>query len=139
MAHRVAGFACDFLACAFASIQLHDAANALGALVGGNHHLLVVSSTFGAGKLPRSARPLQQTLETGELDLSGIEYGIICLGDRSFQATFCGAGREWNKLLGERGGHLRGPILNLDMCLSQIDVPAIHRWTRAWIASMNTM
>lgn len=137
MAHRVAGFAVDFLICAFDSIQVHDVACAGGALSGDKHPLLIVSSTFGTGELPRSAHPFREAIENDELIVRDTAYGIICLGDRSFRASFCGAGRQWYGLLSRSGGNFKGPILNLDMCLRQIDVPAIHRWSQAWIASMS--
>ncbi|WBY03006.1 flavodoxin domain-containing protein [Ramlibacter tataouinensis] len=137
MAWRICGFACEFLRTEFADIEMLDAGSTPAtALAQRGRFLLVVSSTFGRGELPRAAQPLQASLRERRVDLSGIVFGVVCLGDRSFRETFCGAAARWKELLGFGGARFAGPELKLDMCERRIELPRLHAWSRAWLASL---
>lgn len=53
-------------------------------------HLLVVSSTHGAGELPDNIKPLFDTIESEKPDLSGMKFAVIGLGSSDYD-TFCNA------------------------------------------------
>lgn len=75
--------------------------------------LMVVTSTTGAGELPARLQPLLHTLETTEIDLSGLKYALISLGDSSY-THFCGGGRRLAKALDQRGARALAPALEID-------------------------
>lgn len=53
-------------------------------------HLLVVSSTHGAGELPDNIKPLFEALAEQQPDLSHLKFGVIGLGSSDYD-TFCNA------------------------------------------------
>ena len=60
--------------------------------------LLVVCATHGSGDIPTNILPLAETLERERPDLSGHRYGVIALGDMTYQDTFCGGGKKVDKV-----------------------------------------
>ena len=61
--------------------------------------LLVVCATHGSGDIPTNILPLAETLERERPDLSGHRYGVIALGDMTYQDTYCGGGKKVDKVL----------------------------------------
>jgi sulfite reductase (NADPH) flavoprotein alpha-component len=61
--------------------------------------LLVVTSTYGAGEAPDSARAFARKQMTRAPALKGLSYAVLALGDRKYDATFCGFGREVDRWL----------------------------------------
>lgn len=53
-------------------------------------HLLVVTSTHGAGELPENIQPLFAQLESDKPDFSAMKFGVIGLGSSDYD-TFCNA------------------------------------------------
>lgn len=53
-------------------------------------HLIVVTSTHGAGELPDNIKPLFEELDAGEFDLSTMKFGVVGLGSSDYD-TFCNA------------------------------------------------
>ena len=60
--------------------------------------LLVVCATHGSGDIPTNILPLAETLERERPNLSGHRYGVIALGDMTYQDTFCGGGKKVDKV-----------------------------------------
>ncbi|QHB16962.1 FMN-binding protein MioC [Mannheimia pernigra] len=56
----------------------------------GRSHLIVVTSTHGAGELPENIQPLFTDLANSSTDLSPMKFGIIGLGSSDYD-TFCNA------------------------------------------------
>ncbi|HVW72179.1 MAG TPA: sulfite reductase flavoprotein subunit alpha [Rhizomicrobium sp.] len=61
--------------------------------------LLVVTSTYGAGEAPDSARAFVKKQMTTTPLLKGLHYAVLALGDRKYDATFCGFGRSVDRWL----------------------------------------
>jgi len=58
--------------------------------------VLVITSTYGDGVPPTTARPFFDYLDANELDFSHIHFCVLALGDRSYP-YFCQAGKMMEK------------------------------------------
>lgn len=56
----------------------------------GKSHLIVVTSTHGAGELPDNIQPLFNDLAASSADFSAMKFGVIGLGSSDYD-TFCNA------------------------------------------------
>ena len=61
--------------------------------------LLVIASTYGAGEAPDSARAFARKQMAVSPQLKGLRYAVLALGDRKYDATFCGFGRSVDRWL----------------------------------------
>ena len=65
--------------------------------------LVIVCSTWGDGEQPDNAMDLFDYTEgLGDDDLANISFAVLALGDTAFD-LFCEAGKEWDKVLEEKG------------------------------------
>ncbi|MEO0329854.1 MAG: flavodoxin domain-containing protein [Pseudomonadota bacterium] len=72
---------------------------------------IIVSSTFGTGDVPTTAKPFMDKIESQRPDLKHVRFAIFGLGDMVFAETFAhGSERIMNelkscgaKMIGERG------------------------------------
>jgi len=65
--------------------------------------LLIVCSTYGEGDMPDNAQHLWDTVSAAEApNLDGMFYSVLAFGDASY-ATFCEAGKQWDKRFEELG------------------------------------
>lgn len=76
--------------------------------------ILVVTATTGMGEVPDDLLPLQLELNDRFPLLTGIPFGVIALGDSSYDDTFCQGGRDMRELLLELQGSEALPMLELD-------------------------
>src|SRR5512146_2295060 len=72
---------------------------------------LICTSTYGQGDVPDNAKQLYESLQTVRPDLSNVRYGVIALGDRTYNETFCNGGRRFDAILQELGARRMGDIL----------------------------
>ena len=72
---------------------------------------LICTSTYGQGDVPDNAKRLYESLQTARPDLSTVSYGVIALGDRTYNETFCNGGRRFDAVLSELGARRIGEIL----------------------------
>ncbi|MEM7268269.1 MAG: flavodoxin domain-containing protein [Pseudomonadota bacterium] len=72
---------------------------------------IVVSSTFGSGDVPDTAKSFYEALTEGKPDLSHVSFAIFGLGDMSFGETYNGGSEKLMaaltgcgaRMVGERG------------------------------------
>jgi sulfite reductase (NADPH) flavoprotein alpha-component len=87
--------------------------------------LLVVTSTYGAGEAPDSARAFARKQMAQLPALKGLRYGVLALGDRKYDATFCGFGRALDRWLAAGGAKRLFEIVCVD---GDDDTAAMTKW-----------
>jgi sulfite reductase (NADPH) flavoprotein alpha-component len=61
--------------------------------------LLVVTSTYGAGEAPDSARAFVRKQMAQAPAFKGLNFAVMALGDTKYDATFCGFGKSLDRWL----------------------------------------
>ena len=87
--------------------------------------LLVVTSTYGAGEAPDAARGFQRRHMGAPADFRGLDFAVLALGDRKYDATFCQFGRALDHWLAAGGGKRLFPPVCMD---GDGDDAALARW-----------
>jgi MioC protein len=93
---------------------------------------LVVSATHRTGEIPTNLLPLAGTLERERPDLSGHRYGVIALGDRTYQDTFCGGGKKLDRVLASCGARKLGERLEVDASSQPLPDEEALGWIDGW-------
>jgi MioC protein len=96
--------------------------------------LLVVCATHGSGDIPTNILPLAETLERERPDLSGHRYGVIALGDRTYQDTYCGGGKKVDKVFELCGARKVGDRLEVDASSQPLPDEEALGWIEDWKA-----
>ena len=104
-----------------ADLELHDV-------------LLVVCATHGSGDIPTNILPLAETLERERPDLSGRRYGVIALGDMTYQDTFCGGGKKLDTVFALCGARRLGERLEVDASSQPLPDDEALGWIEDWKA-----
>ncbi|HGN1707261.1 TPA: flavodoxin [Providencia rettgeri] len=94
----------------------------------GNEVALIVTSSTGQGDLPDTIAPLFSELNDVVGYQPDLRYGLIALGDSSYE-SFCGAGIRFDELLTEQSATRIGDILFIDA----IEVDAPEEFAKSWI------
>lgn len=95
---------------------------------------LVVSATHGSGEIPTNILPLAETLERERPDLAGHRYGVIALGDRTYQDTFCGGGKKLDQVFASCGARRLGQRLEVDASSQPLPDEEALGWIAGWKA-----
>jgi MioC protein len=95
---------------------------------------LICSSTYGQGDVPDNARALYESLQSVRPDLAHVSYGVIALGDRTYNDTFCNGGRRFDRVLGELGARRIGEPMLHDASAGTMPEEVATGWARDWIA-----
>ena len=78
-------------------------------------NLLIVCSTWGDGEQPDNALDLFEYVEDlSDSELNGMKYSVLALGDTAFD-LFCEAGKEWDRVLEEKGANRVHPRIDCDV------------------------
>ena len=94
--------------------------------------LLVVCATHGSGDIPTNILPLAETLERERPDLSGHRYGVIALGDMTYQDTYCGGGKKVDKVFELCGARKVGERLEVDSSSQPLPDEEALTWIEGW-------
>ena len=114
------------------SVELACGSERIANDLAGRRAVLVCTSTYGYGDLPENLGPFVRRLGEARPDLTGLRYGVIALGDRTYAETFCMAGRKVDSLLEELGAQRLGPRLEIDACADPLPDTAAEAWARNW-------
>ncbi|MCF8152174.1 MAG: flavodoxin domain-containing protein [Burkholderiaceae bacterium] len=118
--------------------EVEVAADADAGSVGldGREVVLVCTSTHGDGELPDNIIPLAERLRTEKPDLSFLSYGVIALGDQTYKATFCQAGKDMDALFAECGASKVGERLEIDACTQPLPDEEALTWAQEWVTML---
>lgn len=95
--------------------------------------VLVCTSTHGDGELPDNIIPLAERLRAEAPDLSHLRYGVIALGDQTYKATFCKAGKDIDALLADCCARRVGERLEIDACTQPLPDEEALNWAQEWV------
>ncbi|MFP1890652.1 flavodoxin [Lonsdalea quercina] len=93
--------------------------------------VLVVTSTTGQGELPESIVSLYAALRDTCGPLPHMGYGLIALGDSSYD-VYCGGGRQFDALLQELGAERIGERLEIDATEQPEPEVVSCAWVETW-------
>jgi len=99
----------------------------------GYETLLVICATHGSGDIPSNILPLHETLAREKPDLSPWRYGVIALGDMTYQDTFCGGGKQMDALLEKLGARKVGERLEVDASTQPLPDEEAVGWVKEWV------
>jgi MioC protein len=99
--------------------------------------LLVCCATHGEGDVPDHLLPLANALESGAIDLGGLRYGVIALGDRTYSETYCGGAHRLDALLRARGARRIGDVLTIDASTQPFPDQVALKWLPTWLRKFN--
>jgi MioC protein len=99
---------------------------------------LVCSSTYGQGDVPDNARDFYESLNTDKPDLSGIRYGVIALGDRTYLQTYCFGGKKFDAAFSERGAQRIGEVCLHDASEGTLPEEVCVEWAQAWVEQVRS-
>ncbi|MCL2893488.1 flavodoxin [Brenneria tiliae] len=99
------------------------------------HYILVVTSTTGQGQLPDSIAPLYAALREQGGYQPQLRYGLIALGDSSYE-NFCGGGHQFDALLQEIGAKRIGDVLEIDAIEHPEPEVVSCPWVEQWVESV---
>lgn len=102
----------------------------------GGGTFLVCTSTYGFGNVPDNAQDLIAGLESSRPDLSGVVYGVIALGDRTYGDTFCHGGVRFDRLLSSLGARRVGEMLQHDASSGELPEEVAPVWALDWVRQL---
>lgn len=105
----------------------------------GRSWVLVCCSTHGAGDVPDNLVALMNELADQSVDLDGMAYGVIALGDRTYSDTFCGGGRRVDGLFSLLGAQRVGSMLEIDASTQPFADEVALQWLPGWLQDVKTL
>ena len=94
---------------------------------------LVCTSTYGSGDVPDNARALYDSLDSQPKFLGHVRYGVIALGDRTYQQTFAFGGKKFDERLQGLGAQRVGEIWIHDASAGTMPETEGTVWCREWL------
>ncbi|WP_425454106.1 flavodoxin domain-containing protein [Kushneria sinocarnis] len=89
-------------------------------------------STTGSGDFPGNFMRFADHLAEQQPDLTGQRYGLIAMGDSSYD-TFCGAGRKLDGILQQCGAQRVGKRLEVDASRTPMADDEALPWIESWL------
>lgn len=75
---------------------------------------LIVTSTYGDGELPASAKPFAERMAVAKPDLAAVRFAVFGMGDSEYPETFNFGGKHIEDMLTALGASLIGPRITHD-------------------------
>jgi MioC protein len=97
--------------------------------------LVIVTSTYGHGEIPDNGQALFAAIEAGA-DLSGKDFVVFALGDRTYSDTFCAAGDAWDMIMQQKGGRRLIDIKRHDASSGTLAEDVAGEWAAGWVAQL---
>lgn len=97
---------------------------------------LICTSTYGQGDVPDNARDLYEALQSERPDLGQVRYGVISLGDSTYQDTFNNGGKLFDTLLAGLGAGRIGDRMEHNASGGSFAEDDAVGWTKAWIGEV---
>lgn len=76
--------------------------------------VLILTSTWGDGEPPSNAIDLWEALQKQKVDLSGLSFSVLALGDTGYP-QFCQCGKDFDKFLEAQGAKRIHPRVDCDL------------------------
>jgi MioC protein len=99
--------------------------------------LVVISSTYGAGELPHSAKAFYDQVQDGALSVTGCQFAAFGLGDSQYAETFGNAILLLADLFRREGGHQIGETAIHDASGADLPEQRAIEWLEALLQSAN--
>lgn len=93
--------------------------------------IVIVSSTYGHGDIPDNGQAFFDALQAAG-SLSGKQFAVFGLGDRTYADTFCHAGMKWDALLAEKGAARIAPLERHDASSGTLAEDEAAAWASRW-------
>ena len=97
---------------------------------------LICTSTYGQGDVPDNARALYDSLDSQPKFLGHVRYGVIALGDRTYQQTFAFGGKKFDERLQGLGAQRIGDIWIHDASSGTLPETEGAEWCRQWLTAV---
>ncbi len=97
---------------------------------------LICTSTYGQGDVPDNAMALYEDLKSARPDLTGLRYGVVALGDRTYAQTFTFGGKCFDEILTELGASRIGEMFQHDASSGTIPEEESAEWSLAWVGRL---
>lgn len=99
--------------------------------------ILIITSTTGQGDIPSNLVPFYVELEAQFPLQNQRPFGVISLGDSSYERTFCNAGVLFEERFYELQGHAPVPRITLDASETRTPEVDALRWAEEWLTAIN--
>ena len=97
--------------------------------------VVIISSTYGHGDIPDNGQALYESIE-GVDNLRGRRFAVFGLGDRTYAATFCEAGRKWDDLFSSKGATRFAPLVQHDAGSGTLAEDEAGSWAAQWVKQL---
>ncbi|WP_111977331.1 flavodoxin domain-containing protein [Algibacillus agarilyticus] len=91
-------------------------------------HWVIITSTTGMGDIPDNLISLFDEMRDSFPNLSESKYAVVGMGDSSYVDSFCGAGKQFDKLMGELMATPFIPFFEIDACETMDPVTFAEGW-----------
>jgi MioC protein len=84
---------------------------------------LIVTSTYGDGELPASARLFAERMAAASPDLAGVHFAVFGMGDSEYPETFNFGGKRIEEMMTASGARMLGARVTHDASGSDLAMP----------------
>lgn len=99
---------------------------------------IVCSATYGTGDVPENGLALYEGLVSERPDLSKMRFGLVCLGDMVYAATFCGGGKKFDAILQALGATRIGEPFYHSRSSGTFPEDEAIAWMDDWLTHVST-